>query len=94
MAAPIADTIIVENQVDPRPRRQDGEPLQQLQRIEAQVRRAVRPAVPQREADRPLGTDAQPVLRECRPQRVATKTLAEKSCSSLMITAMRIDNLR
>ena len=44
---------VVENQVDPRPRRQHGEPLQQLQRIEPQVRRPVRPAVPQREPDLP-----------------------------------------
>jgi len=44
---------VVENQVDSRPRRQLGEPLEQFQRIKTQVRRPVRPAVPQREPDRP-----------------------------------------
>ncbi len=39
---------VVENQVDSRPRRQHGEPLEQFQRIKTQVRRPVRPAVPQR----------------------------------------------
>ena len=66
---------VVENQVDLRPRRQHGQPLQQLQRIEAQVRRPVRPAVPQREPDRPLGTDVQPVLGERRTQRVSADPL-------------------
>ena len=58
------------NQVDSRPRRQDGEPLQQLQRVEPQMRRPVRPPVPQCEPDLPLGTDAEPVLGEREPQRV------------------------
>jgi integrase len=50
---------VVENQVDSRPRRQHGEPLEQFQRIKTQVRRPVRPAVPQREPDRPPRTDVQ-----------------------------------
>jgi hypothetical protein len=37
---------VVQHQVDPRPWRQHGQPFQQLQRIEAQMRRAIRPAVP------------------------------------------------
>jgi hypothetical protein len=67
---------VVENQVDPRPRRQHGEPLQALQRIEAQGRghaarvvrggvegrRPVSPAVPQREPDRPLGRAAGAIM--------------------------------
>jgi hypothetical protein len=36
---------VVQNQVDPRPRRQHRQPLQQLQRIKAQMGRAIRPVV-------------------------------------------------
>jgi hypothetical protein len=42
---------IVQNQVHPRPRHQHGQPLEQPQRIEAQMRRAIRPAVSQRQPD-------------------------------------------
>jgi hypothetical protein len=40
---------VVENQVDSRPRRHYGEPLEQLQWIKTQVRRPARPAAPERE---------------------------------------------
>jgi hypothetical protein len=43
--------------------------------IESQVRRSVRPSVPQCEPDLPVATDLQPVLREWRSQRVATEAL-------------------
>jgi hypothetical protein len=66
---------VIENQVHPRPRRQHGEPLQQLQRIEAQVRRAVGPPVPQREPDLAVARPVQPLLRERWPQRVAAQPL-------------------
>jgi hypothetical protein len=59
----------------PRPRCQGGQPFQQLQRIEAQMRRAVRPAVPERQPDLAVTGPVQPLLRQGRPQRVATHPL-------------------
>jgi hypothetical protein len=50
--------------------------IQELKRIEAQVRRPVRPAMPQREPDRPPGTaPVQPLLRQRRPQGIPTQPL-------------------
>lgn len=66
---------VVQHQVDPRPWRQHGQPFQQLQRIEAQMRRAIRPAVPQRQPDLAVTGPVQPLLGEGRAQREAAHPL-------------------
>jgi hypothetical protein len=52
-----------QQQVDPRPWRQDGEPLQQLQRIEAQMRDAIGPPVSKRQPDLPIRSPVQSLIR-------------------------------
>jgi hypothetical protein len=47
-------------QVDARPRRERRQPLEQLQRIEHEVRRAIRPPVPQIQDDLPRRRQVQP----------------------------------
>jgi hypothetical protein len=66
---------VVQHEVDPRPWRQHGQPFQQLQRIEAQMRRAIRPAVPQRQPDLTVTGPVQPLLGQGRAQRVAAHAL-------------------
>jgi hypothetical protein len=61
---------VVQNQVDPRPRREHRQPLHQFQWIETQMRRAIRPAV--RQPDLALTGLVQPLLDQGRPQPIAT----------------------
>jgi hypothetical protein len=61
---------MIQNEVDPGPRDQDGQPLQQFEGIEQKVRGAIGPRVPELQHDLPLGRQTEPVLRDGRPQRV------------------------
>ena len=54
---------------------QDGEPLQQFEGIEQEVRGAVRQGVPELQHHLPLGSQREPVLRDDRPQRVPAEPL-------------------
>ena len=62
---------VVQDQDDPRARRQGREALEQLDRIENEMRRAIRPPVPEGEPHLPVRTPMQPVARHRGPQRVA-----------------------
>jgi len=54
---------------------QDGQPLQQFEGIEQEVRGAIRPRVPELEHHLPLDRQAEPVLRDGRPQCVPAEPL-------------------
>ena len=54
---------------------QDGQPLQQFEGIEQEVRGAIRPRVPELQHDLPLGRQTEPVLRDGWPQRVPAEPL-------------------
>jgi hypothetical protein len=66
---------MIQNDVDAGPRDQDGQPLQQFEGIEKEVRGAIRPRVPELQHDLPLGRQTEPVLRDGWPQRVPTEPL-------------------
>ena len=61
---------VVQQQIDPRPRSQRSQPLQQFQRIEDQVRRAIRPSMPKLQDHLALPRQVQTVLRDRRAQLV------------------------
>ena len=64
-----------QNRIDPGPRNQHGEPPQEFDRIRHQMRRPVRPRVPQFEPHLTVRCEAQPILRNGRPQHVTAHTL-------------------
>jgi hypothetical protein len=64
---PRREHAVIEHQVDPRPRHQRGQTFEQLDRIEDEVRRAVRPSAAQLERDGAVGQLLKPVLPDCRP---------------------------
>ena len=66
---------MVQNEVDARPRDQDREALQEFDGIEHEVRRAIRPRVPELQDDLPLRGEAEPVLRHRQSQGVPTELL-------------------
>ncbi len=66
---------MIQNEVDARPRDQDGQPLQQFEGIEQEGRGAIRSRVPELQHDLPLGRQTEPVLRDGWPQRVPAEPL-------------------
>jgi hypothetical protein len=66
---------MIQNRVDAGPRDQDGQPLQQFEGIEQEVRGAIRPRVAEVQHDLPLGRQTEPVLRDGWPQRVPAEPL-------------------
>jgi hypothetical protein len=64
---------VVEDEVDPRPRGQRGELLEQLQRLEHEMARAVRPGGLERERNAAIGQEAEPVLSHRRPEQIAAE---------------------
>ena len=72
---PWSQYAMVQNEVDAGPRDQDGQPLQQFEGIEQEVRGPIRPRVPELEHHLPLGRQTKPVLRDGRPQRVPAEPL-------------------
>ena len=66
---------MVQDQVDPRAGRDHGEALQQLQRIEQQMRGPVRPSVPEPQQRLFGGRHLQSLLGNRRAQRVSAQPL-------------------
>jgi hypothetical protein len=61
---------VIQDQVDARPRDQDGVALQEFDGIEHEVRRTIRPRMPEPQDDLPLRVEVEPVLRNRWPQGV------------------------
>ncbi len=57
------------------PWRQGRQLLQQFERLEEQMRRAVAPGLPQLDQDAPVGAASEPLLGQRRPQHVAAEPL-------------------
>ena len=66
---------VVEQEVDPRPWHEHRQPSQELNRIEDQVRRTVRPRLPEVQPHPPCAGDAEPFPRHGWPQRVPAHPL-------------------
>jgi hypothetical protein len=67
----IADARVRQPQIDPRARRERRQPFEQLHRLEEELRRPVRPPVPQIQDHLPVRGQVQPISRNRRAQRVA-----------------------
>ena len=52
-----------------------SQPFEELERLEFEMRRAIAPAMPQRQPHRTLAVHFQPILRQQGPQRVPTQPL-------------------
>lgn len=70
---------VIQQQVDPRPRGQRRQPFQQLQWLEHEVRRPIRPPVAQIQHHLPLGRQVQPLLRDRRAERVPAQPLEPRA---------------
>ena len=66
---------IVQHQIDVRSRCQHSQPFEELERLEFEMRRAIAPAMPQRQPHRTLAVHFQPILRQQGPQRLPTQPL-------------------
>ena len=64
---------VVEHKVDPRPRRERGELLEQRQRLEHEMARAVGPGGLEREQDAAIGQEPEPVLGHRRAEQIAAE---------------------
>jgi len=74
-----ADRAVIQQEIDPRARRECCQPFEQLHRLEEQLCRPVRPSVPQIEHHLPLGGQVQPVGRDGRTERVAAQPFEPRS---------------
>ncbi len=63
---------IEEDQIDPRPRHEYGQPAEKRHRVEDTRRRPVSPWVPQREAYPPIAGHLEPLARDRRPEQIST----------------------
>src|SRR5262245_32312127 len=68
-----AQDAVVQDQVDSRPRGQCREALQELDRIEQDMRRAVRPAMPELEKHLPSVRQVNPIVRHGWSQRIPAR---------------------
>ena len=59
---------VVEHEVDPRPWGERGQLLEQRERLEHELARAVRPRGLEREHDAAIGQEPEPVLGHCRAE--------------------------
>ena len=64
---------MVEHQVDPRPRGERGQLLEELQGLEHELAGAIRPRRLQRQHDAAIVEEPQPVLRHRGPEQVASQ---------------------
>jgi len=64
---------VVEHEVDPRPWGERGQLLEQLQRLEHELARAIRPRRLERERDAAIVEEPEPVLRHRRAEQIAAE---------------------
>ena len=66
---------MVEDEIDPRSRRQGSELLEQFERLEEEMPGAVRPRRLEREQNAAVAEELKPVLADCRPQEIPAQLL-------------------
>ena len=64
---------VVEHQVDPRPRSERAQLLEELQRLEHELAGAIGPCRLQRQHDAAIVEEPQPVMRHRRPEQIAAQ---------------------
>jgi len=64
---------MVEHEIDPRPRDQRRELLEQRERLEDEMARAIRPGCLEREHDATVGQQSESILRDRRPEQIAAE---------------------
>ena len=81
---------VVKHEIDPRERRQGGQLLEQFERLEQEMTRAVRPSRLEREQHAAVAQELQPVLADRRTQEIAAQLLEPRDVTLIDRSSQRV----